>query len=190
MTKAFNYIVWGLIFATFHINLGSLQILPSFVGWIFVAIGIRQMIKVFDEQKLKMASHFSELLALITAVELVAPVFGFSSTTPFLGSIIVSVAEFMFIYRFFQGITTILLNTGKIQLAGDNEKMLRNYLICHIVGIIAMGIMTISYDNTLDGILAIYMIVLRIYITYRMNKTGKFFLPQEPLRKFTKEQEL
>ncbi|WP_422484894.1 hypothetical protein [Gudongella sp. DL1XJH-153] len=40
MRDGFKKIFWGILIATFSINLGMLQILPAFVGWMVVASGI------------------------------------------------------------------------------------------------------------------------------------------------------
>jgi len=43
MKEGYKKIFWGILIATFRVHLGPITILPAFIGWIIVVIGLSQL---------------------------------------------------------------------------------------------------------------------------------------------------
>ena len=78
LCKSIGYILWGYVFILFHINIGSVDILPDFVGYILLVMGI---IKAADElEHASVLKGLSVALAAWSAFIWVCGIFSFSST--------------------------------------------------------------------------------------------------------------
>ena len=47
MTTGYNKIFWGFIFLIFHINLGSIKLLPDFISYIIIYFGIKELLEEY-----------------------------------------------------------------------------------------------------------------------------------------------
>ena len=169
MKKGFKDITWGLILATFHINLGTIEIVPSFIGWILVAVGVSTLVNVIAEGQVFMtkAKRWSVALSIISLFLLIVTVFDNGIGDSHLSTII------FFIYYFLSGVTEIFTAKGNIEYAKENARMLSGYTIFYVIGLLIMCINWFTYSLSIGAFLTIYMIVLRIYIIYRVYKMGK-----------------
>lgn len=177
MKKGLKDITLGLILATFHINLGTLQIVPSFIGWILVAVGVSTLVNVKAEGHVLMmkAKRWSVALSIISLFLLIATVFDNQIGDSHLLIIIVSLSELFFIYYLLSGVTEICTAKGNIEYAKENARMLGGYTTFYVIGLLIMCINWFTYSMSIGGFLTIYMIVLRIYIIYRVYKMGKMW---------------
>lgn len=173
METGFKNIVLGLILATFHIKLGTLQIVPSFVGWILVAMGVDSIAKAEGNELFTKANNISVVLILLTFLDLIKVNLVIAFRSPYMLSTLMALMELVFIYYFFRGITEMLKTKGKIKQACDNEKMLSGYTILYIMGILIMCICWLNSSSMTGALIGVYMVALRIYIIYRVNKIGK-----------------
>lgn len=46
MRKPYSQLIWGLVFIFFNINIGPIDILPNFLGYIFIASGLEGLAQV------------------------------------------------------------------------------------------------------------------------------------------------
>lgn len=173
METGFKNIVLGLILATFHITLDTLQIVPSFVGWILVAMGVNSIAKAEGNELFTKAKNISVVLILLTLLDLIKINLVITIRSPYMLSTLMALMELFFIYYFFCGITEMLKRKGKIKQACENVKMLSGYTILHIIGILIMCICWLTSSSLTGALIGIYMVALRIYIIYRVNKIGK-----------------
>jgi len=173
METGFKNIVLGLILATFHINLGTLQIVPSFVGWILVAMGVNSIAKAEGNELFTKAKNISVVLILLTLLDLIKVNLFITFRSPYMLPTLMTLIELLFVYYFFRGITEMLKRKGKIKQACENVKMLSGYTILHIIGILIMCICWLTSSSMTGALIGIYMVALRIYIIYRVNKIGK-----------------
>lgn len=63
-TSGYNRLFWGIIFITFHINLGNISIPPSFIGYILIYSGLN--ILESQQQIYKKGKLPAALLTLLT----------------------------------------------------------------------------------------------------------------------------
>lgn len=171
--KAYSNIGLGLILATFHINLGTLQIVPTFVGWILVAMGVDTLVKSERQILIHKSKTLSEVLVVINLLVLIGSVLVKPIGDSYLITIIVSLIELLFIYYFLSGVTEIFKAKGKIQLAIENARISRVYIILHVMGILIMCIGWYNYNSRMVSFLVFYMLFLRIYIICRVYALRK-----------------
>lgn len=173
MAKGYKNIVLGLILVTFHINLGTLPIVPSFIGWILVAMGVDSIAKAEGQSSFNMSKKACEALIILTLLDLIKINLDISLGSPYMLSILIALIELFFVYYFFRGITQMFKMKGYIEYACENERILSGYTVLQVIGILILGICWLNYSNTQGALVAIYMLALRIYIIYRVNKLGK-----------------
>ena len=71
MTTGYNKIFWGFIFLTFHINLGSIKLLPDFISYIIIYFGIKELLEEYNLGSLKKASNCDSVLIFMAFIRLV-----------------------------------------------------------------------------------------------------------------------
>lgn len=171
--KGYSNIGLGLILATFHINLGTLQIVPTFIGWILVAIGVDTLVKSDRQVLMYKSKRFSEVLVFINILMLIVTVNDNPIRDSYLLTIIVSLVELLFIYYLLSGATEIFKAKGKIRFAIANARISRVYIIFHVMGILIMCIYWSNYNSRMVSFLIFYMFFLRIYIIGRVYRLRK-----------------
>lgn len=105
MEKGYSNIGLGLILATFHINLGTLPIVPTYIGWILVAMGVDTLVKAEKKVLMYKSKTWSEVLVFINVLVFIGSVIDSSIGDSYLLTIIVSIFELLFIYYFLSGTT-------------------------------------------------------------------------------------
>lgn len=173
MANGYKNIVLGLILATFHINLGTLPIVPSFIGWILVAMGVDSIAKTEEKSSFNISKKACTVLVILTLLDLIKVNLNITLGSPYMLSTLVALIELFFVYYFFRGITQMFEVKGEIEYACENERILSGYTVLQVIGILILGICWLNYNNTQGAFISIYMLVLRIYIIYRVNKLGK-----------------
>lgn len=71
MTTGYNKIFWGFIFLTFHINLGSIKLLPDFISYTVIYFGIQELKEEYKLDSLKQASNCDSILIFMAFVRLI-----------------------------------------------------------------------------------------------------------------------
>ncbi len=73
ISKGYKLIKWGLLISALHINLhfkiGGIQIIPSFIGFIIIFLGIRMMNKNGGERYFDKLSRSSLYLCIVSALQ-------------------------------------------------------------------------------------------------------------------------
>ena len=99
MYKALSQAAWGYFFLYFNINLGTVSILPEFVGW---AMFLRVIQALGEERRdLKLLKPFAQVLILWTALDWLASWLGLSIAGLFLPlDLLVAAARLYFHFQF------------------------------------------------------------------------------------------
>lgn len=82
MKSGLNKIFWGVIILTFHINIGSIPILPDFIGYIFIGVGLDAVINLkYIDNSFKKARKVTSIMVVISLVQLFVHVMGGEQST-------------------------------------------------------------------------------------------------------------
>ncbi len=173
MANGYKNIVLGLILATFHINLGTLPIIPSFIAWIIVATGVELIGEAEGQLSFNRSKKACIALIILTLLDLIKTNLDISLGSSYMLSMLVALIELVFVYYFFRGVTQMFEAKGKVDYACENERILSGYTVLQVIGILILGICWLNYSNTQGVLIAIYILSLRIYVIYRVNKLGK-----------------
>ncbi|WMJ85546.1 hypothetical protein [Anaerocolumna sp. MB42-C2] len=167
MSQGYKTIFWGIIFISFHINLGSFQILPGFIGWAMVASGISQLRTVYNSGRFKKASVIA-LIAVLHSIIGLLITFRYpyaDNSSPFMMSwmILISILEIVIEYLIIHGSVEYLYHGDDIETADNIVKLFRVYLIIYFVNTILICIAFTLYNNSLTVFAALIGIVLRVW---------------------------
>ena len=68
MNSGYNKIFWGFIFLIFHINLGSIKLLPDFISYMVIYFGIKELIDQYKLESLKQSANCASILIFIAFI--------------------------------------------------------------------------------------------------------------------------
>lgn len=183
LPRGISKIAWGFIFILINIDIFGLDILPDFVGYIFILSGINDL---KDECKtISLLRPLGIFLAIWKAVTLIS---GFFSVGVIL-SYISSIVSIIDIYFTFQLLTECSLIAAKYQSSEDNlDKTIRTRRNIHTVCITLVNItMTIMlnlpeefqeitvYVPSVFAVVALIVLLMTVSSLFRLKRTLQDF---------------
>ncbi len=177
MRYGYKKIFWGVFIATFSINLGMLQILPAFVGWMVVASGISVLQENSVTSDYERPKTISFILIGVSLIGSLITLFqGAQVNLPvalLFYPLIVMAIELLLFHRLLeaavQDFSAIDDNeTAKLYTSKD-----RTFII--LMGI-TLGMVTLSIFLNLQSVgffAAIIAVVTRIYLLTTINSLSK-----------------
>lgn len=125
ISKGYNLIKWGILISALHINLNlkwcGMQIIPSFIGFILVAVAFNRMYKAGGERYyLKLKSQGLLLVGFAVLQFIVGILFGYADVTGI--ETIMSPTFLLLVYMYELVVYSDLLNMT-IRLYKDNNEI-------------------------------------------------------------------
>lgn len=176
MYRGYNQVFWGLLIASFSININNFRILPATLGFLMILMGTVELYKVTHIDSFRIAKIFSAIHVVITFLqELYAfGVIPFEFTHIFLINelvfIGVTVIELVMMYKIIEGAILYEINDGKEDLAQEYTKKLRSYTVVCILAIMALCVGRFYSLMVVLGISGIVMFGARVYIILLIRK--------------------
>lgn len=168
MYSRYNKIFWGIFFATFSINIGSLKILPSFVGFLIILNGISVLYNETQLDSFKKAKIFAAIATIMNFTGWILSLFSSDIMNSFLINIIwmvlYAVIEMLLFYKIIEGSIEYFNINGYCEIANDNVMKARFYLIFSTILIILLSINEFLSTSALSILLLIGFIILRIFL--------------------------
>ena len=174
MSTGYNKIFWGFIFLTFHINLGSVELLPDFFNYIIIYYGIKELLEEYKLNSLKEASKGCSILIFMSFIKLLIT---FLISQEGINNIyfniiwmnVFNIAEMIMIYKLLIGNSEILKIKNSDLYDNYNNKI-SLYII--IASVIAVGntINMIFYLNTIGVFIVLLGLALRLWIIILVKK--------------------
>lgn len=179
MDKGYHKIYWGLIFLSFHINLGPIKVLPPFISWLIILLGVDILRKTYDYSPFKDSVRYIKVLILVTAV---GDLISMLQISPIYNSImfsylpiLVMILELIFASKVLEGSIEALRaedKEGKALLLEYNQGyFIRLYTIV-ILGLILA--LTLRHKVLLT-IGAIFALIISIFLMSIINRLKKEF---------------
>ena len=138
-----NKIFWGLIFLFFNINIGSISILPAFVGYILIFMGMKDYPQVERFGKCRPWAVAGVVLSAITWL----PIVNLQGIPMLLGTS-------------FQLMVTYWLAVGMVELEGLYGIELGAMKLCKVWNVMAVGLIaSVILAFLLQSLAAIAMLV-------------------------------
>lgn len=180
MYNGYNKIFWGIFFATFNINLGGIKILPSFIGFMIISIGIDSIYKDTNIEFFKTARVFAIITIITTGIGELQGFISIEAMNFFLFNefmiVLDIVMEMFMFYKCIEGTIEYLKINNHLDLAQSNTKKLRFYIIVLIIGIIFLNFALVFNIIVLNTIVAIMFIILRIYLMVLIREIRNIFV--------------
>lgn len=181
MYSGYRTIFWGYFFATFHINLGMLQILPAFVGWIMISAGIAKIANEMKTVRISRATTYASLLVVLSIVSgafhLINPNMTNNYTYNLVATILFAVIELMTEITVMEESIDYLYRNDQKDKAESLNRSLRKYSDSLIVNTILMCIALTLLASTFLFLLGIIGVLLRIWYM-RMISNLKNLYPE------------
>lgn len=168
MGNGYNKIFWGLIFITCHINLGSIQILPNFIGYIIIYAGIQSL---FEEYKIKSLEQSAKCSSILSFMSFVILGMTFAGSESIINNVffnliwmnIFGIVEILMIYKLLDGTSEILKNKEN-NLQDSFSNKISIYVILSSIVIVGNNINYLFMSKTLVIVTAILALALKVWI--------------------------
>ncbi|EPY2274977.1 hypothetical protein ACXAUS_003898 [Clostridium sporogenes] len=168
MGNGYKKILWGIFIATFNINLGIIKILPPFIGFIIILSGISFLYEETQIESFNKAKTFGIIISVVTSIGELMRFFSIELSNFFIfnevGIVFSNIIELLMFYKLFDGSIEYLNHNNQCDLACENIKKLRFYIIASVINIIFLNLTLISNIKTLNIIVLVMLIILRTYL--------------------------
>ncbi|QHQ60179.1 hypothetical protein Ana3638_04785 [Anaerocolumna sedimenticola] len=177
MSRGYKTIFWGIVFISFHINLGSFQILPNFIGWAMVVSGINQLRTIYNSARFEKASVIA-LIAVFHSIISLLVTFRYpyaDNSSPFMmfWIILISILEILIEYFIIHGSAEYLYDGDDMETADNLVKLFQWYLIIYFLNTILVCISFTLYNNSLTASAAVIGMVLRVWFLALISRLKK-----------------
>ena len=178
MTHGYNMVFWGLFFSMFHINLGRLEVLPSFVGFLMVASGVKDIMSVCDNKAFYQSLKYAYILSGILVIGFILPFLGETGISE--NSILniiwtngIIILEILFTVKLIEGSIELLRERNIEDEALRYKNKIRNFIIIFTSLMILNNINTIILNETLGVFLILIMIIVKLSMMFSIKGLGK-----------------
>lgn len=178
MYKNYNKIFWGLIVSMININLGPINLLPNFLGFIIILLALDNLFKETNNKKFKKAKYMSTLLMLISLVTAISGFMGID----FLDqkySILAVFANLSLNFIFRIWILQAALDELKELPSGEPYYNIslreRNYIIGNLIAILLIGLGSIWLIENLILSSIIFGIIIELYFIFTIREIRELY---------------
>jgi len=174
MYSGYRKIFWGIFIITFNINLGIIKILPAFIGFMIISSGINSL---YNETNIESFNKARVLANIISAITFIGQFIELSLMKSFILNgiwvVLYTAIEIVMFYKYFEGVIEYFNINNNQDLAHKNIKSTRFFIIASIINLILINFALIFNITWLQLIVAIVMIILRIYLMVLTNNFKK-----------------
>lgn len=176
--KGYNKMFWGMFFSVFHINLGNLEILPSFVGILILASGIKEVNETYKNKHFENALKYVYIEALLYFIAFIFPILGVGGIyedTIFniIWVNVVIVIDMIFTIKLLERSSDILTEKHYDDEGLNYKNKSRNFIVLSTIGIILNNINYIFMLDTMTFIIPIYLIIIKVWIMFSFKRLSK-----------------
>ncbi|MBO0528464.1 hypothetical protein EXQ30_14185 [Clostridium botulinum] len=168
MENGYKKIFWGIFIIIFNVDLGIIKILPPFIGFIIILSGISSLYKESQIESFNKAKIFAIIISIIAIIGEIMRFFSIELSSFFIfnGVCIVfsKIIELLMFYKLFDSSIEYLNDNNQCDLACENIKKLRFYIIASVINIIFLNLTLISNIKILNIIVLVMLIILRTYL--------------------------
>ncbi|WP_027400361.1 hypothetical protein [Anaerovorax odorimutans] len=168
MGEGYSKIFWGLFLTMFHINLGSIQLLPNFIGLLIVLNGIKQMLYKYENIKeLKNAVAFCYMSIIIEFIIFFIKLISYEGIALIFNLIIIElgiISDFIMIFYILSGAVRILERLELTIAANEYIKNIRIFTVLYSILCIILAI-SVSFNFEIIAVLSIiFWIIINIWL--------------------------
>lgn len=167
-----GHIGWGYIFMYLDVNLGTIDILPSWAGYLFILSALPILSKY--EKSAALLRNLAILLTGWAVLEWVMAIFGITSAAGSMGTLIniaATIIGVVSIYFHFQMLTDLAAVSGQLGLEEHREKILKLRTINTILHTVIEIVSSFAFLETIMWLimgLAVLNLINTIRITFNL----------------------
>lgn len=175
--SAYRQIFWSIVLLLFHVNIGSVKLLPDFIVFSILFSGIYFLRSFRESKNLKRATLISGVLISISFIEFLMSLSGLSFPLRILFMGIQSVLIMIVFYDIFIASIDILREIGDERFALETEKHLLIFLVLFTIASVARIGMLILPEITVFVVLTWGGLILQIWLAILFSNLKKRFSP-------------
>ena len=191
MDRGYQKIFWGLLLVTFHLNLGAIQLLPPFIGWLILISGIRELSHRFENSSIATDSFhrggtIAKALVVLTLLSTIASIAigrDISESPVFMYyPMLIITLEIIVFFHVLEGTHQIFSTLGFEERALEASKKLRTYLVFALTSAILL-IFALFFNHSPTMIIGLMTAIIAvIYLLVYLNQLKNFWM-EDPLGK-------
>lgn len=169
MEDRYRKIFWGFIITIFNINLGAINILPDFVGYLMIGSGLGNILDEFENKNIKTAKGAANFLVLYSVITYIIFVMLLNGEYPYKSivetgiSVLGSSISLVMAFYIISGTIDLYIHIGLGTIAESLAKTQRNYTALHILGLFVISI-SINMSNEAFPIASmVCLLIAQIY---------------------------
>lgn len=178
MINGYKKVFWGMILTVFHFNLGSIEILPNFIGILIVSSGIREVLDGYDNSNLRIALEINKIKTFMSFVIFILPFIGIETS---FNNILFStiwfnintVLEIMSVVKLLEGTSEILSENFNTYLGNKYYNNAISYIYLYSIVVIVCNINFIFMSGLISFLIALYALVIILWIAFSFRKLYK-----------------
>lgn len=171
LESGYRKLFWGYFFIMFHINLGTLQILPSFVGWSMVVVGVSMFQAIYPQKYMRDAYRLAIVLCAESVISFVMGLAFISFLNSTWWTVIILVLETIFLYYVFQGLSMYYHEHYEEKKAISTSKFLKWFLILQTVFILTYLLTWVTMNQQCLMLATILGLIIRLLVMSRFGKS-------------------
>ena len=183
MILGFKKIFWGNIITIFHLNLGPIEILPNFIGFLIISSGIKEVLCKYDNSNLRKALKINSVQVYISFIIFIAP-FILPAIDKYFNNNILTTIWFN-INTILEIICTVKVLEGASEILSENfnsywgdiyKNKTITYIYLNSIVLIVCNINFIFISELTAFLIAIYAMIIKIWAVFSFRKlyTNKF----------------
>lgn len=182
MEQGYKKIFWGFLITIFNINLGPINILPNFLGYLIIGSGLNLIQNEFANSNFKTANKASNFLVLYSIFTYIIFSMIFNDGYQYENIIEKGVSVFgssinlIMAFNIFSGTIEFYINKEQRVYADDIKNTQKVYTILNVIGLLLMAV-SINISNEVYNLVSViyYLLVIQLYFASVINKISKTF---------------
>ncbi|MDW5300192.1 MAG: hypothetical protein SA378_08660 [Sedimentibacter sp.] len=181
MKQGYKKIFWGFLITIFNINLGPINILPNFLGYLIIGSGLNLIQNEFANINFKTANKASNFLLLYSIFAYI--IFSMIFNDGYQYKNIIETGVFVFgssislimVFNIFSGTIELYMNKEQRIYADNLENTQKVYTILNFIGLLLIA-SSINISNEVYNLVSVlYLFVIQLYFAIVISKISKTF---------------
>lgn len=175
MINGYRKIFWGMIFTTFHLNLGPIEILPNFIAILIICSGAKEILVNYNSSSIKIALKLLNIRVYMSFIIFVLTFMGIGIE---FNNIILKIVwfnignilEILSITKLLEGTSEILSENYNTYLGYKYKDKAIKYIYFYSPVLIASNINYIFMSESVGLVVAVYALIIKIMVIFSFRK--------------------
>ena len=181
MEQSYKKIFWGFLITIFDINLGPVNILPDFLGFLIISSGLMELITAFENINFKTAKRTANFLAFysIAVFVLFSMFLNFDYKYKLIAetgsAVLTGILNIIMAFHILAGTIDYYLSKDKQGIANDVYRSQKKYTLLQIFCLLAASASINISNEALTIASIIFMLAVQIYFAAIISSISKLF---------------